>query len=418
MSSVKYDNNLIEDIFTRKDDLNPEKLILKILNNIESKKKSIEDYKSTFLNKNDYSDKIILTKFNFLEILNDFDEVITQSLQGMKTLLTEIRNLRDKNKINNNNSNKKFFARKQIKTEKNDSNNELVYECNGIPDYNNFLNQRKNNRMNYNANNINNNGNNIKNTIPHNSYFNYKKNASNNKIENEKSQNNISASVIEDNTNCNSIVENNPKNNHYYNKAFRLKLNKNNNDLENNEDNISIKIKNPLREDIKEYCRRKNLRNNSYSTNQIKFDKKRILKKIEKDEKLKNYFLEKYGQKSFVVFAEKFMKNKLNSNDIYNEILIMNEIKEREGLLDYKSKKEFNQEKNYRKKYKDYGYKFLAKTPLQNITFFKRQVNNNYDHRSHKTITPIRGGFDNMSFKEKNRFGTNKNYSQNTIYFY
>ena len=418
MDTLNYSNNLVENIFTKKDDFTPEKLILKILNNIESKKTSLEDYKSTFLHQNEYSDKIILTKFNFLEILNDFDEVITQSLQGMKTLLTEIRNLRDKNIINSNNSHKCIFSKKEINKEQNIQNNELIYDYNEIPDYNHFLKEKKNYRMNYNTYNINNNGNNIKNTIPHNSYFNYKKNLLNHKIESEKIKNYNSVSVIENKINCNSIIENSSKNNHNsYNKAFRLKINKNNHDLKNH-DKIAIKIKNPLREDLREYCRHKNSRNKSNFTNQINFDKRRILKKIEKDEKLKSYFSEKYGQNSFAVFAEKFLKNKLNSNDIYNELLIMNEIKEREELLDYKYKKEFIQGKKYRKKLSDYGYKFLAKTPMQNSMFFKRKLDNNYDNRSHKAITPARSVLDNLSFKEESGFRTNKNYSQNSIYFY
>ena len=417
MDSLNYDNDLLEDIFSKKEDLNQEKLIQKILNNIESKKKSLEDYRSTFLQKNRHSDEIILTKFNFLEILNDFDEVITQSLQGMKTLLTEIRNLRDKNTVNNNNnSNKNISSKKQTNNEKNITNNEMIYGYNEIPDYNNFLNEKKNDRMSYNTNNIIN-RNNTKNFIPRNSYFNYKKYLNYHKIENEKLNNYNSVSVMDNNINCNSVIENNSKTNHNsYNKAFRLKLNKNNNVLKNN-DKIAIKIRNPLREDLKEYCRRKNERNNSYTTNQINFDKKRILKKIEKDEKLKNYFLEKYGQNSFAVFADKFMKNKINVNDIYNEVMIVDEIKEREELVDYKSKKQFTQEKR-RKKYCDYGYKFLAQTPIQNITYFKRKMNNNYDNRSNKTITPVKRELDNMSFIEDNGSMTNKNYSQNTIYFY
>ena len=88
--------------FLIKEYINKEKIISKIFKNIESKAKIIEKYKNKYYKSNNLLDSIILGKLEFLEILNDFEEIISQSLQGMRTLFAEIRNLREKKEFDDN----------------------------------------------------------------------------------------------------------------------------------------------------------------------------------------------------------------------------------------------------------------------------------------------------------------------------
>ena len=90
-----------KNIFLIKDNIDKEKLITKIFNNIESKTEIIEKYKNKYFNSNNLLDSIVLGKLEFLELLNDFEEIISQSLQGMRTLYTELRNLKDKKELDN-----------------------------------------------------------------------------------------------------------------------------------------------------------------------------------------------------------------------------------------------------------------------------------------------------------------------------
>ena len=87
--------------FLIKEYIDKEKLITKIFNNIESKKETIEKYKNKYYNSNNLLDSIIIGKLEFLELLNDFEEIISQSLQGMRSLYTELRNLKDKKELDN-----------------------------------------------------------------------------------------------------------------------------------------------------------------------------------------------------------------------------------------------------------------------------------------------------------------------------
>ena len=87
--------------FFVKEYIDKEKLMTKIFKNIESKTKIIEKYKNKYYNSNNLLDSIILGKLEFLELLNDFEEIISQSLQGMRSLYTELRNLKDKKEVDN-----------------------------------------------------------------------------------------------------------------------------------------------------------------------------------------------------------------------------------------------------------------------------------------------------------------------------
>lgn len=110
--------------FLIKEYIDKEKLITKIFNNIESKKEIIEKYKNKYYNSNNLLDSIIIGKLEFLELLNDFEEIISQSLQGMRSLYTELRNLKDKKELDN-----KFQKKKNNKLKNNSLNMAKSYSA-------------------------------------------------------------------------------------------------------------------------------------------------------------------------------------------------------------------------------------------------------------------------------------------------
>ena len=110
--------------FIIKEYIDKEKLIKKIFNNIESKKEIIEKYKNKYYNSNNLLDSIIIGKLEFLELLNDFEEIISQSLQGMRSLYTELRNLKDKKELDN-----KFQKKKNNKLKNNSINMAKSYSA-------------------------------------------------------------------------------------------------------------------------------------------------------------------------------------------------------------------------------------------------------------------------------------------------
>ena len=116
MSSYK-NRSCYNSQFFIKEFIDKEKLISKIFRNIESKTKIIEKYKNKFYNTNNISESIVLDKLEFLEILNDFEEIISQSLQGIRSLFAEIQNLKEKKEIKD-----KLLRRRNNKTKNNSLN--------------------------------------------------------------------------------------------------------------------------------------------------------------------------------------------------------------------------------------------------------------------------------------------------------
>ena len=138
-----------QNLFYFKEYIDKEKLISKIVSNIESKIKLIEEYKNKYYISNNISENIIMTKFEFLEIMNEFEETITQSLQGMKSLIVEIRNLKDKKELENKiskNKNKNI----NINYRNNDTSNylnNLCYDYSKEKNYSQYLEEYINNEI-------------------------------------------------------------------------------------------------------------------------------------------------------------------------------------------------------------------------------------------------------------------------------
>ena len=477
-------------LFYIKEINNKDKLITKILINLESKLKIVEQYKNKYCNSNNnIRETIIVNKFEFLDLLNEFEETITQSLQGMHSLITEIKNLKDKkefeekfikkqdekikikSKINNFakglyfdyrkdkspkcldisnkyenkfGKNKSFIQNKELNLYKNiyePENNINIIKSNGIKNQiylnknsnNSTINIHSSNEMkniknlntidNFNTNNtisdfhknkIYNNNNKEKKIISNNSMHEkdpliydlfFSKDLGKDQNQSIPSIPIINYNDFNNNNNNSNLESNNNKNNidNKYKKILRLQIknrNKNKNinnsngdyltkikknnsliqkyelELQNtNEDKsekIEVEIKCPIRQGLRKNFKRNSVRNKNYKCDSIfnRFNyngiRKEIVEVINSNEKLKNYFAKKYGGNSFDSFLNQLWKNKLDINDISNEISIISAVIEKENscspLQNSIPKKIYNERKNH-----------IANIPDKNLD--KRYIN-------------------------------------------
>ena len=373
-----------------KEYIDKEKLISKIFKNIESKTKIIEKYRNKYYNSNNLLDSIILGKLEFLEILNDFEEIISQSLQGMKTLFAEIRNLRDKKEMD-----EKLIKRRNNKNISLNMDKSYTAYINKCANKKENIEQNEKNKSNLdsqeslfmniygykNKNNTNNKNNFMKLYFKKNTHYKQKnnKNSINNKKNNENISKTTTRNTINENKNCSKINKNtsvdsignknqNPNksslliNNEYntlnintnnknvqHRRILRLDLKKKNRDnkkiksnnsmcqryeleLENTEkdqtEKIEVDVKFPIRQGIRNNCRRKSEQIESSKSELLdKFNynssKNEIIEKIKKNTKIKEYFSKKYGDNKFEIFLNKFWKNKLNLIEINKELNII-----------------------------------------------------------------------------------------------
>ena len=389
-----------------KEYIDKEKLISKIFKNIESKTKIIEKYRNKYYNSNNLLDSIILGKLEFLEILNDFEEIISQSLQGMKTLFAEIRNLRDKKEMD-----EKLIKRRNNKNISLNMDKSYTAYINKCANKKENIEQNEKNKSNLdsqeslfmniygykNKNNTNNKNNFMKLYFKKNTHYKQKnnKNSINNKKNNENISKTTTRNTINENKNCSKINKNtsvdsignkdvitydlslindldkenqNPNksslliNNEYntlnintnnkneqHRRILRLDLKKKNKDnkkiksnnsmcqryeleLENTDkdqtEKIEVDVKFPIRQGIRNNCRRKSEQIESSKSELLdKFNynsnKNEIIEKIKKNTKIKEYFSKKYGDNKFEIFLNKFWKNKLNLIEINKELNII-----------------------------------------------------------------------------------------------
>ena len=115
-----------------KEHIDKEKLITKIFKNIESKTKIIEKYTNKYYTSNNLLDSIILGKLEFFELLNEFEDIISQSLQGMRSLYAELRNLKEKKELENNKNKYNKSKNNSINMEK--SYSAYLNKCSMIKD--------------------------------------------------------------------------------------------------------------------------------------------------------------------------------------------------------------------------------------------------------------------------------------------
>ena len=246
-------------------------------------------------------------------------------------------------------------------------------------------------------------------------------------------QNQSSSSFINNNNNNNDIksFNNEPKTN-MYRRILRLQLkNKNNNNNLNNNNNINnnnisnrnnsfsqkyelelqntnqeknekieVEIKCPIRQGIRQNCRKKSLKNDENSKkniiNRFNYNKNKIkiIEKINNNEKLRNYFAKKYGGNKYDIFLNKLWRNKFNINDINHEVNIISVVIDKEEKMEkLKSKEKKLLEENnnnktlyHKQNYSEYEFKYLTKTPIQNI--INKEENNG--SKNFRTITPYK----------------------------
>ena len=175
--------------------------------------------------------------------------------------------------------------------------------------------------------------------------------------------------------------------NNSFSKKYELELQNTN---QEKKEKIEVEIKYPLRQGIRQNCRKnsaeyKNSRNNIIKRFNYNKNKKEIINKINSNEKLKKYFAKKYGGNEFDVFLNKFWKNKLNISDLANEVYIISDVIKNEEKCEKYQKKKRGDKKVFEYNNKNnsyYNFKYLSKTPMQNI------IKKNNKNKGYRAITP------------------------------
>ena len=216
----------------------------------------------------------------------------------------------------------------------------------------------------------------------------------NNKINNNNSRNSFSHN---NNDNINIDDDDEQNQNNSMSKKYELELQNTN---QEKSEKIEVEIKCPIRQGIRRNCR-KNSAHKLNSNNDImkifnyNKNKQDIIEKINCNEKLKDYFAKKYGGNNYDLFLNKFWKNKLNANDIDNEVNIISAVIKKEEELAKKCEKN-NKYIPYRNNNNEYEFKFLSKIPIQNIISKKGSNGNN----NFNTIIPDKNS-NNKYFNSK-----------------
>ncbi len=193
-----------------------EEVIQTLFNSIKSKKKIIKDIKNEFDLNNMNNTEITLSRLKLIDLLDEFDITISQSLQAIQTLQAEIFNLKE-NILDENNL---------IDFNKENYNNNII----NLNEENFNKNDLNNNNIKNNLNKNNNKKNNILNTI--------EKNKEKEEIKNEISI--INENVNRTNQMINSIILNETKLNFDYSKLAEQYNNDNFNNKENNNNNNEL----------------------------------------------------------------------------------------------------------------------------------------------------------------------------------
>ena len=257
--------------------IDKEKLIAKTFKNIESKLSIIDQYKNKYgYNNNNVLGTMVINKFDFIEILNEFEDTISQSLQGICSLIVEIKNLKEKNEY------QKIKSIKPSKYKSYGEQNSLYNNIYGSKNLNNFFSNQ--NKL-YKCIDYTNDGDKCDisdDSINNRDIYTYNKNSI---IVNDL--NNQSNSIVS--KEFNTVVNDSKMN--YYNRILRLQLKKNNilknknnsfskkyelelkNTNEDKNEKIEVEIKLPLRQEIKQLSKEKNLKKDNskvYSTKKLK----------------------------------------------------------------------------------------------------------------------------------------------------
>ena len=240
-----------------------EEVIETLYNSIKSKRQVIDNLKKEYNIDTDNSNEIKINRLKLIDLLDEFEVTISQSLQAIQTLKVEIFNIKEKQtteEILNLTNELQIKYNNTNETNNNNNNNNILDKLeyskteNSINDQNNNLSKNKNsNYQNYNKNNINDNNNNqnfnINSIIETKLNFDYSSLLNNSELSLKNSLSNLDKyridheqenNIINEKIKNNNTASNDNKNNLIIIKEKELNQNQNNNNIFNkiNEKNL------------------------------------------------------------------------------------------------------------------------------------------------------------------------------------
>ena len=323
-----------------------EDIIPMIFSDIQSKRKIIDEYRSRFPSN---VDTITLNAFEFFDIIDEFDITISQSLQAMQTLQTEIWNLQEKNQNNN------IIDKDTIGNTMMNETSKLYFDYSQVKGYSQL---------------------NISDDV--------KKSEDNvNKIKSELmcKESNI---VVTENNEEPHIEENN------------ILSNIQETDSTNAINEVHLNTKIPIRQSLRQMIKsgKKNTIETNNNETKGKSDSteekiKNLLTKIGTVERYRIYFADKYGQGDYDVFINKLNNNEIEKDVLMDELTIIADLMTKQ-LDEGRTKKSVKRNYNKRSKevvksnayiepikfssYLRNGDDYKGKTKKKNMSFSKEKI--------------------------------------------
>ena len=323
-----------------------EDIIPMIFSDIQSKRKIIDEYRSRFPSN---VDTITLNAFEFFDIIDEFDITISQSLQAMQTLQTEIWNLQEKNQNNN------IIDKDTIGNTMMNETSKLYFDYSQVKGYSQL---------------------NISDDV--------KKSEDNvNKIKSELmcKESNI---VVTENNEEPHIEENN------------ILSNIQETDSTNAINEVHLNTKIPIRQSLRQMIKsgKKNTIETNNNETKGKSDSteekiKNLLTKIGTVERYRIYFADKYGQGDYDVFINKLNNNEIEKDVLMDELTIIADLMTKqldEGRTKKNVKRNFNKRSKEVVKSNAYiepikfssylrnGDDYKGKTKKKNMSFSKEKI--------------------------------------------
>ena len=253
-------------------------LIPIIISDIESKRKIIDEYRSRFPSN---VDTITLNAFEFFDIIDEFEITISQSLQAMQTLRTEIWNLQEKNQNNN-------IIDNIGNTMLNDSS-KLYFDYSQVKGYSQLINS------------------NISDDVK-------KSDEDVKKIKRELMSKESNIVVTEEEEKEDPHIEEEKEDNNH------ILTNIQETDSTNAINEVHLNTKIPIRQSLRQMIKsgkKKTIDANANNEQKVEEKIKKLLTKIGSVERYRIYFADKYGEGDYDVFI-----NRLNNNEIEKDVLM------------------------------------------------------------------------------------------------
>ena len=249
-----------------------------IFSDIESKRKIINEYRSRFPSN---VDTITLNAFEFFDIIDEFEITISQSLQAMQTLQTEIWNLQEKNQNNN-------IIDNIGNTMLNDSS-KLYFDYSQVKGYSQLINS------------------NISDDVK-------KSDEDVKKIKRELMSKESNIVVTEEEEKEDPHIEEEKEDNNH------ILTNIQETDSTNAINEVHLNTKIPIRQSLRQMIKsgkKKTIDANANNEQKVEEKIKKLLTKIGSVERYRIYFADKYGEGDYDVFI-----NRLNNNEIEKDVLM------------------------------------------------------------------------------------------------